>query len=365
MHGRTTPTLKLCCGCLLLIAAARQTLHAEPRRIGVILPLTGDFAFFGEQAKGGMLSALQDEGDSAAAQTVFFEDDHCLPRGAVDAFNKLVNIDRVEVIVGPACTGGILAVAPLARRRDIPVVALLDAGEQVARLGRPLFSLGFSSEREGAMMAEYMAGHGLLTAGILFEDDAWATLVKNAFRRRFAELGGEAPYEVNQNPRDKDYRPNIMKLLAKKPAALYFAPAYSSGLPLKQLREIDPHIPVFGPDTFGAEDVVSVAGSAAEGSIFTNVAIDEQTRVARELRRSLRERCGLKPTSLLYAALGFDGIRMVRRALGGGGRIEPALSNLRYTDGAISPNSGFGRDGMSRLEPVVMTVRNGRFEILP
>jgi ABC-type branched-subunit amino acid transport system substrate-binding protein len=154
-----------------------QTSLAEetpPVTIGVLLPLTGDFAFFGEQAKQGIEIALTELNRKGVQVRVIYEDEKCLPKEAVAGFKKLTTVDKVDHILGPVCTGSIVAVAESAKAQKRYFLALLDANRPVAQSGEFTYAIGYSSEEEAELLAEHMRISGYTRVGIIYEEDAWA-----------------------------------------------------------------------------------------------------------------------------------------------------------------------------------------------
>jgi len=349
------------------LAFAELPKRTQALKVGMILPLSGDFAFFGYQAMLGATLAANEINSAAKLNKsdgerieILFEDSKCLPKDAVGAYRKLLNLEKVDVIIGPACTGAIMAIAPLATRARKPIFALLDAGEQVSKAGDQVYSLGFSSEEEGYLVAAHLHQKNITDVGIIFEDDQWATLVKDAFKRRFTSLGGAVLVEESHNPQDKDYRPTILKVVKHKPKALYIVPAYNGGHILKQLKELRVSIPVFGPDTFGATDVLKIAKRSAEGVVYANVLLNENNEATMQLRKKYLAQFAESPESLLFPALGYDAVVMVNQALSSSISLADGLSSLKYPL-AVLPVEGFDEQGMARLTPQLMKIVKQKF----
>ena len=83
-------------------------------RLGIILPLSGEFARFGVNARKAILLAQKQIRSSYQPQIIFEDNPSCGPKDALTAFKKLVEIDKVEV-VATFCSGAAKSVAPLAR----------------------------------------------------------------------------------------------------------------------------------------------------------------------------------------------------------------------------------------------------------
>lgn len=106
-------------GWMLLFGGVSRSAAQVETTIGAILPLTGDGAFWGENPKKGIQLALEDlkSQDHVANLRFIFEDDRCSAKDAVAAFHKLVDIDKVKIILGPSCSS---AAAAVARSRSTP-----------------------------------------------------------------------------------------------------------------------------------------------------------------------------------------------------------------------------------------------------
>ena len=128
---------------LLLILLPPSTI-ALPLKVGVILPLTGEGASAGKSIREGMELAHADyRGDGLSL--VFEDDQGANPRAAVNAARRLLDIERVNVILN-----GIVdttpAVAPLAQRSNVPVFVAWDSNSRLDGLGEFVFGLGVSTE---------------------------------------------------------------------------------------------------------------------------------------------------------------------------------------------------------------------------
>ncbi|MEM3154005.1 MAG: ABC transporter substrate-binding protein [Candidatus Woesearchaeota archaeon] len=81
---------------LMLFLVACVQVAEEKTKVGVILPLTGPFAFYGEDGRIAMELALEDVGDKIE---IIYEDSGGENTKAVAAFNKIVNVDGAKVVI--------------------------------------------------------------------------------------------------------------------------------------------------------------------------------------------------------------------------------------------------------------------------
>jgi branched-chain amino acid transport system substrate-binding protein len=304
----------------------------KPITIGALLPLTGDFAYFGEQARQGIEIALAEMNKDGERVRVVYEDEKCLPKEALQGFKKLTTVDRVDQILGPVCTGSIVAVAQSAKAQRRYFLALLDANRPVAESGEFTYAIGYSSEEEAELVAEHVRISGYARVGIIYEEDAWAIGVKNAFVAKFHAIGGTIAAQESQVITNAasapDYKPVITKVMQSKPDALFVVPAYNGGFFVKQLRSMGNKTPVFGPDTFATNEVIQIAKSAANGVVCANALVRTDTEPANQLTAALKKTFGKTPVSIFYPGLGYDGLQFLVHVATSGKPFPEAISTL-------------------------------------
>jgi hypothetical protein len=83
--------------CFILVAFLLPgRLNAEGK-VGVILPMTGDFARYGEKIRVGL------ESGKPPNVRYVYEDEGCEPRKAVSSYQKLSAVDGIRVFLGSWC----------------------------------------------------------------------------------------------------------------------------------------------------------------------------------------------------------------------------------------------------------------------
>lgn len=91
-------------------------------RAGAILPLTGTAANYGELMKRGITIGLEEctatAGATAPRLEVIIEDSKSVPKDGVSAMQKLLQIDKVSVVM-PALSSVVLACAPIAEQNHV------------------------------------------------------------------------------------------------------------------------------------------------------------------------------------------------------------------------------------------------------
>lgn len=332
-------------------------------RIGLLLPLTGDAAYFGEEARRGAEIAVSELAAKARKLELVFQDEKCLAKDAVSAYRALVTEQKVDFVIGPTCTGSIMAVAPLAKAAQRPLLALWDAGRLVESAGEHVFSLGIDTEDEGVLVARHVHSQSLHKIAIVWEEDQYSTLVKESFEEEYRELGGKIIGSESVKPAEHDARAVLTKIIAKKPEAVFLSPAYSAVMLVTQLRGLGYKGKIFGQDTFASPDVIKAGGAVMDEVVFANVQIPDDDSKARFLFDEYKRIHKRVPESLVFAAFGYDSVRIAAGLPVGQNSQVAALRAINYTDGALR-FAGFSSSRMSRLAPQLFTIKDGRVGLL-
>ena len=101
--------------------------EAGPIMIGFIGPLTGDAAAYGEPERDVVALAVEEinaaGGINGRQISVIYEDGKCDGTASASAAQKLVNVDKVKVIIGGFCSGETLGAAPIAEQNKVILIS--------------------------------------------------------------------------------------------------------------------------------------------------------------------------------------------------------------------------------------------------
>ena len=172
--------------------------------IGVVLPLTGAMARFGEQSLSGVLLAANLFGPDAAPNEglrLLVRDTRSAPATAAAAVTELGSNPEVLAVIGPLTADEAEAAAAAAEAASVPLLAL-SPRESVSQ-GRPhVLRLGVTPRAEAEALAGYaIGGLGLRRIAVLHPEDAYGRGLAPIFEQAVRDLGGEivagASYDVH------------------------------------------------------------------------------------------------------------------------------------------------------------------------
>src|SRR3989344_5494284 len=166
----------------------------ESVKIGVLLPLTGDGASYGEPARNVFLLAVEEinaaGGIDGKQLELIIEDSKCNGKDATSATSKLINVDKVEIILGGFCSSESIASAPLAEAAKVTLFSAGSSSPDLTGISAYFFRNYPSDASQGKVLAEAAIQKGWKKVAFLQEQTDYALGVYKAFSSRFEELGG-------------------------------------------------------------------------------------------------------------------------------------------------------------------------------
>lgn len=336
-----------------------------PIKIGAILPLTGDLAAYAEGIKNATNLAVENSGLQDKIQ-IIFEDDHgCLPADSVSAVQKLINLDKVDGILGTMCTGSTLAIAPITEQNKVIVIAPSATGKNLSTAGDYVFRTIASDADKSIAVAKYAYGKGYRKAALLF-DSAQDALVsqRDDVKTVFTNLGGQIAIEESFVSKDKDIRTQLSKIKNVNVDVIFVgAMPDTLGLILKQAKDLGIKSVFISTDTSGGtQPVIDIAGNAAEGFIFPFATTPDNKENA-DFINSYKAKYGIEPPA--YAAEGYDAAMLLIKSLAISERTPENIKNELQTIGqnyyGASGIITFDKNGDIQKPMIIKTIQNGQF----
>lgn len=298
-------------------------------RIGVILPLTGEFARYGQQMRQGI------ERSELAKNQLIFEDEGCDAGKSITAYRKLTDLFAVRIFVGPGCGSPQSAVAPLLKlRRQLAILGNSAPRGVFKASGGRMFSTQYSNEDEAAFMGNNIYRLGARRAALIFFENQFSRAHEKAFRESFPGQVLETFAYATSDVSNLKTIPLRLRRLGVD--ALYVPDAF----PLMQglMKELHNQglgtVAVFSVYSAQSDDVLQALGPYGEGLVYAypdiggNNALDYFPGLAAKIASAAVAACG-----------------------------DDADCALEY----IKKNYPFNQDGVLEGRISLKTVKNGAF----
>lgn len=306
---------------LLAAAAVATALSVSTARaadtitIATAGPITGDLASFGAQMQRGAEKAVADinkAGGVLGKQLVLeVGDDQCDPKQAVSVANDLVS-KGVVFVAGHFCSGssipasavyheeGILQITPASTNPKFTEDAAASGWDTVFRTcGRDDQQGDFA----GAWIAEHFKGKNV---AIVDDKSAYGQGLAMLTRDALHAAGMTEVLSESITAGEQDYTALVSKLKDAKVDVIYFGGYHpEAALIVKQSREQGLQANLLSGDSLNTLEFATLAGTAADGVMFTNAAEARNLPTAAKVVEEFRAE-GFEPegyTLSTYAAI--------------------------------------------------------------
>jgi branched-chain amino acid transport system substrate-binding protein len=297
------------------LAVATPAAAQQEVKIGAVLPMTGGAASYGEWMRNGMNIAIDEinkKWGSSRKLTVVFEDGKSNPKDSVAAMNKLISADKVQAVM-TTLTGVTNALAPIADQNKIVLTTsatLPGITEQSPYLFRNATNLSSEINR----LVEFTGGK-YKKAAVLWANLEWAKWGKDAFAAGFKKKGGEVVEDQSFPADATDLRAQLTRIRAANPDVILVLAYKTTGIALKQARELGVKAQFVGTLDFELPEVVEIGREAAEDSIYTKAIFDPENPASQAMRaygEEYKKRYGQAPE--VYSATMYDMLQMLAEA---------------------------------------------------
>jgi branched-chain amino acid transport system substrate-binding protein len=356
---------------LFVSACSKKPQESKDIKIGAILPLTGDGAKYGGAAKKGIELALGELNNKGGIKgikiKIIYEDSQGVPKDGVSALQKLITTSKVPAIIGDLFSSVTLAIAPIAEENKIVVLSPTSSAPKITYAGDYIFRNCASDIFEGSVMGEYAFDKlGFKKVGILYINNDYGLGIKEVFENIFRSKGGVITAEDTFEQSSTDFRTQLSKIKSSEPEAIYMIGYKEQSLILKQAKEIGINSQFLSTVMFEDPEIIKIAGSAAEGVIYSARAYDSESKegVTYDFVKKYRQTYNEIPD--IFAALSYDAMSILALAMERGGlksdEIKTTLYSIKHYPGVVGETS-FNENG-DVVQPVsIKTVRNGKFII--
>ena len=348
--------------------------NANEYLIGCSTPLTGDGANYGKSTKQGIDLAVKEINNQKILDKplkVVFEDDKINPTDGVNAVNKLVNVDKVPVIIGPFGSSVTLAAAPIANKNKVVMIGASATADDIATAGDYIFRITPPNSKQGSDVAAFCFDKlQSKKAAVIFQNNDYGTTLKSAFEKKYTELGGEITIDEGVDLGIKDLRTQITKLKSTNPDVVFF-PLHvaEAGLLLKQSRELGLNAKFISCDGAMVDDLLNIAGNTAEGTYYTTLALGYgiSDNMINSFDSSFRKKYNQDPD--VYAAYYYEVTKIVATAIKAAGfdadKIKTFLYSMKGNNAykGITGVTSFDSNGEVDKSFYVYEVVNGKFQL--
>ena len=265
---------------VLLAGAALSLLMAGSAwadiKIATVGPMTGQYASFGAQMKGGAEQAVEDinKAGGVNGEMLVLEvgDDACDPKQAVAVANQLAGSGTVFV-AGHFCSGSSIPASAVYSEEGIVQISPASTNPAYTddRPGPGTFRVCGRDDQQGDVAGKYLV-ENFADKKIAFVHDktAYGKGLADATMAAYEAAGGKPALYEAYTAGEKDYTALVSKLKAEGIGVLYVGGYHTeAGLIVRQMREQGMDTQLISGDALVTDEYWGITGEAGAGTLMT------------------------------------------------------------------------------------------------
>ncbi len=336
-------------------------------RVGFMLPYTGTFAQLGVAIENGVRLAIDQQGGKLGGREIewFKVDDESEPSKGVENASKLVQRDKVDVLIGTVHSGVQMGIHKVAR--DTGVLNLIpNAGVLAATraLCAPnVFRASYTNSQPTLGLGKAMVERGHKKAVWISWKYAAGDEAFEGFKQSYTAAGGTIVKELGLPFPNVEFQALLTEIAALKPDAV--ACFFAGGGAVKFIKDyaaagLKDKIPLYGSG-FLTEGVLDAAGPAAEG-IITAMHYADSLNTPRDNGFRLEYAKAFRSQPDVYAMQGYDtGLLLIQGANAVKGDLSAKPALYKALEGATI-DSPRGKWTMSKAHNPIQDIYLRRVE---
>jgi branched-chain amino acid transport system substrate-binding protein len=261
---------KLFAGAALALGAC-GAFAADPIKIGSVLSVTGPAAFLGDPELKTMQMYVEDinkKGGVLGRQLQLVHYDDGSDANKANGFAKrLIDDDKVDILVGGTTTGATMSMAPLVEKAGIPFISLAGAVVIIEPVKKFIFKTPHTDRMAAEKVFEDMKKRGLTKVALFAETSGFGQSGKKETEGVAAKYGITLVANETYGPKDTDMSPQLTKIknTAGVQAVFIFGLGQGPAIATKNYKQLGITLPLYHAHGVGSEEFIKLAGPAAEG----------------------------------------------------------------------------------------------------
>ena len=354
-----------------IVVANNGSQNSSEIKVGVILPLSGDAASYGEPWRNVFDLATEEINNAGGIDgkklVLVVEDGKCAGKEGASAMEKLANIDKVQVVLGGSCSGESLGAEPIATKAKVLLFSAVSSSPDLTGKSKFFVRDYPSDSAQSKVLAELAIEKGWNNVAFIQEQTDFAVALHRSFTDKFQAEGRTVSKE--EFPKDTaDFRTIIAKVRASKPDAVFVdvQTAMAGERIFKQMQEINwkPNLMLSDP-AIGDSQMLEENKVFLEGAFGAEFVIDPSNTKLRHLLDAYKAKYGKDVEYQAYAQAIYDQVYLLKdgiEAVGyNGGKLADWLRTVNNWQGA-SGSITIGTDGDRVSAHSLEVVRNGKAE---
>jgi len=247
-----------------------QVLAKDTIKIGSFLAVTGGASFLGDPE----LKTLQmyiekinaDGGVNGKQIELIHYDTAANPKKAVNFIKRLVQKDKVDLIIGGSTSGTTMAVAPLVDKFKVPMISLAGSVKIVEPTKKWLFKVPHTDKMAAAKIFEDMKKRGFTKVALISGSGGFDKSGRAQSQKLAPDYGITIVSDESYGNKDTDMTAQLTKIRASDAQAiLNFGFGKAPAIVTKNIKQLGIKLPVYQSHGVASKKYIELAGDAANG----------------------------------------------------------------------------------------------------
>jgi branched-chain amino acid transport system substrate-binding protein len=244
---------------------------ADTIKIGSVLSVTGPAAFLGDPELKTLQMYVEDinkKGGVIGRQLELVHYDDGSDASKANGFGKrLIDDDKVDIIVGGTTTGATMSMAPLVEKAGVPFISLAGAVVIVEPVKKWVFKTPHTDRMAAEKLFEDMKKRGLTKVALFSETSGFGQSGKKETEGVAAKYGITLVANETYGPKDTDMSPQLTKIrnVPGVQAVFIFGLGQGPAIATKGYKQLGMTLPLYHAHGVASEEFIKLAGPAAEG----------------------------------------------------------------------------------------------------
>jgi ABC-type branched-subunit amino acid transport system substrate-binding protein len=331
--------------------------RSEDYKIGVILPLTGKYSVYGNSTLHGIECAfgIFSPCDGLIPAELIIKDDAGDPLKSEAAVDELVNLDRVNLIIGPLSSSSVDAAANKAQALGVPLISLSQK-EDVAKIGDSIFSVALTAKSQVNALVDWaISKKKLKTFAIIYPTTVYGETYKQLYSEAVDKAQAKIIFSEGYGESTLDFG-SIFRKEHKKFNACFIPDSYRAVgyISATMVAEGVKGVQLMGINRWNNPELIDRGGETLQGAVFVDGFFDGSNSPAVfNFVSAFNQAYGINPTVL--ESQSYDAAKLAAKAmqLSGGAHaldIKNSLATLPAIEGSTG-EIGFdsNREAIKRL----------------
>jgi len=340
-----------------LLAVSSCTKKEDITKIGVILPLTGDVATYGQSVKRGIDIAY--EGEANNKLVLKYEDSKAEKRTAINALEKLF-FENTRFFIGDATSTVTYEIGPRIQAKNGILIVPIATGDRIKDIGENIFMMSPRNEKQTNKIVNFIKkDFNSNRIGCLFKQNDYGVNIANTFLKFFEGNAYSQAYQEGQN----DFKSLLLKFKSEKINLIFLPGNYEeTATILKQSKELN-YLPTFiGTDGAYSPKLVELAGKASEGFLLTMMPVDYNSEMYLKFKEKYLQKHNSEPD--IFSCYGYESCTIMMKAIKNSPQktseeVRKYLESNKFD--SLTGELSFDTNGEAKRDYQIYIVKNGNF----